>query len=141
MITATQGVKVTSPCATCGGVLVRDVGQFIDRGQLRWGAEGRCQACGNAWCEMGAGPAPEEIRQALLAEHGATRLHLATKEASLAPVLRALREVQHLPLGEARLAAADLRGAGLVGTSVEMAHLAEGLRKRSVATTLARSPT
>ncbi|MFI6107565.1 hypothetical protein [Streptomyces sp. NPDC051310] len=140
MITVTQGVKVTSPCATCGGMLVRDVGQFIDRGQLRWGAEGRCQVCGSAWCEMGTGPAPEEIRQALLAEHGVTRLHLATREASLVPVLRALREVRHLSLGEARLAAADLRGAGMVGTSVEMAHLAEGLRKRSVTTTLAPSP-
>ncbi|MFI1395858.1 hypothetical protein [Streptomyces sp. NPDC020681] len=141
MITATQGVKITSPCATCGGVLVRDVGQFIDRGQLRWSVEGRCQACPNAWCEMGADPAPEEIRQALLAEHGAARLRLATKETSLVPVLRALREIRHLSLGEARLTAADLSGVGLVGTSVEMAHLAEGLRKRSVATTLAPSPT
>ncbi|MEU5757038.1 hypothetical protein [Streptomyces sp. NPDC047829] len=141
MTIATQGVEATSPCASCGGVLVRDVGQFIDRGQLRWGVEGRCQACDNAWCEMGAGSAPEEIRQALLAEHGATRLRLATRETSLVPVLRALREVRHLSLGEARLAAAALRGAGLVGTSVEMAHLAEGLRKRSVATTLAPSPT
>ncbi|MER5942841.1 hypothetical protein ABT121_36750 [Streptomyces sp. NPDC001928] len=140
MITATQGVKVTSTCAACGGVLVRDLGQFVDRGQLRWGIEGRCQACPNAWCETGAGPAPQEIRQALLAEHGATRLRLATEAASLAPVLRALREMRHLSLGEARLSAAELSGAGMVGTSVEMAHLAEGLRKRSVPTTLVPSP-
>ncbi|GHB51547.1 hypothetical protein GCM10010377_48240 [Streptomyces viridiviolaceus] len=140
MITATQGVKVTSTCATCDGVLVRDVGQFIDRGRLSWGVEGRCRLCSDAWCEMGEGPAPEEIRQALMAEHGTTRLRLATREAGLVPVLRALREVCHLSLGEARLAAADLTGVGLVGTSVEMAHLAEGLRKRSVATTLVPSP-
>jgi hypothetical protein len=140
MITATQGVKVTSTCAACGGVLVRDVGQFIDRGQLRWGVEGRCQACLNAWCEMGAGPAPQEIRQALLAEHGAVRLRLATSEASLVPVLRALREMLHLSLGQARLTAAELSGAGLVGTCVEIEHLAEGLRKRSVATVLLPSP-
>ncbi|MCF3131676.1 hypothetical protein [Streptomyces olivochromogenes] len=136
MITVTQGVKVTSTCVACGGVLVRDLGQFVDRGQLRWGIEGRCQACPNAWCETGAGPAPQEIRQALLAEHGATRLRLATEEASLVPVLRALREMRHLSLGEARLTAAELSGAGMVGTSVEMAHLAEGLRKRSIVTTL-----
>jgi hypothetical protein len=141
MITATQGAKVTSPCVTCGGVLVRDVGQFIDRGQLRWSLEGQCQACHNTWCETGAGPTPEEIRQALLAEHGAARLRLATKEASLVPVLRALRETSHLSLGEAQLTAAELSGGGMVGTSVEMAYLADGLRKRSVATTLAPSPT
>ncbi|MEU1598854.1 hypothetical protein ABZ468_40085 [Streptomyces sp. NPDC005708] len=56
-------------------------------------------------------------------------------------MLRALREVRHLALGEARLTAADLSEGGLVGTFVEMAHLAEGLRKRSVATTLSPSPT
>ncbi|MGN5376574.1 hypothetical protein ACQ4WX_00350 [Streptomyces lasalocidi] len=136
MITATQGVKVTSTCVACGGVLVRDVGQFIDRGQLRWGIEGRCQACPDAWCETGTGPAPQEIRQALLAGHGAARLRLAAKEASLVPTLRALREMCHLSLGEARLLAADLSEGGLVGTSVEMAHLAQGLRDRSVATAL-----
>ncbi|MEU6878873.1 hypothetical protein [Streptomyces sp. NPDC046712] len=140
MVTATQGVKVTSPCAACGGVLVRDVGQFIDRGQLRWGVEGRCHGCPNAWCEMGVAPAPEEIRQALLAEHGAALLRLAAEEASVVPVMRALREMRGLSLDEARLTAAGLRGAGLVGTFVEMTHLADGLRKRSVATTLTPAP-
>ncbi|MEU8971183.1 hypothetical protein AB0D11_18195 [Streptomyces monashensis] len=140
MITAAQGVKVTSTCAACGGVLVRDVGQFIDRGQLRWGIEGRCQACPDAWCETGTGPAPQEMRQALLAEHGAARLRLATEEAGLVPVLRALREMCHLSLGEARLMAADLSEGGLVGTSVEMAYQARGLRNRSVATALVPPP-
>lgn len=70
---------------------------------------------------MGAGSAPEEVRQALLAEHGSTRLRLATKETSLVPVLRVLREMRDLSLGEARLEAADLKGTGLVGASVEMA--------------------
>ncbi|MFJ5548610.1 hypothetical protein [Streptomyces sp. NPDC093225] len=139
MITATQGVEITSSCPACGGVLVRDVGQFIERGQLRWGIEGRCQACANGWCEMGVGPAPEEIRQALLAQHGSARLRLAA-ETNLVPVLRALRDMRHLSLGEARLTAAELSGPGLVGTSVEMAHLAEGLRKRSVSTALVPSP-
>ncbi|MFE0605437.1 hypothetical protein ACFW2T_27370 [Streptomyces sp. NPDC058892] len=139
MITATQGVTSTSSCPACGGALVRDVGQFIERGQIRWGIEGRCQACAHGWCEMGAGPAPEEIRQALLTQHGSTRLRLAS-ETNLVPVLRALREMRHLTLGEARLMAAELSGPGLVGTSVEMAHLAEGLRQRSVSTTIDPSP-
>ncbi|MEV5204687.1 hypothetical protein [Streptomyces sp. NPDC053720] len=140
MITATQGVKLTSQCASCGGELVRDVGQFIDRGRLQWGVEGQCQACPNAWCEMDTGPAPEEIRQALLTKHGAARLCLANKEASLVPVLRALREMHHLSLSEARLVAADLRAVGLVGTFVEIAYLAEGLRNRSVTVTVIRPP-
>ncbi|WP_162468909.1 hypothetical protein [Streptomyces adustus] len=53
-------------------------------------------------------------------------------------MLRALREIRGLSLVEARLAAAELSGAGLVGTYVEMAHLAEGLRRRSIATAVAQ---
>ncbi|WP_228472896.1 hypothetical protein [Streptomyces cyaneochromogenes] len=55
-------------------------------------------------------------------------------------MLRALREMRHLSMADFRLMTADLSGAGLVGTSVEMAHPAEGLRKRSVASTLVPSP-
>ncbi|WP_330291133.1 hypothetical protein [Streptomyces sp. NBC_00576] len=141
MITTAQGVKLTSQCESCGGELVRDVGQFIDRGRLRWSVEGQCQTCPNAWCEMDTGPAPEEIRQALLAEHGHARLRLADKNASFVPVLRALREMQNLSLGEARKVVADLREVGVVGTSVEMAYLAEGLRNRFVTVTITSSPT
>ncbi|MCX4986045.1 hypothetical protein [Streptomyces sp. NBC_00572] len=133
MITATQGVTLTSQCASCGGELVRDVGQFIERGRLWWGVEGQCRACPNAWCEMDTGPAPEEIRQALLTRHGAVWLRLANEAASLVPVLQALRETHHLSLGEARLTAAELRAVGMVGTSVEIEYLAERLRNRSVA--------
>ncbi|WP_406177394.1 hypothetical protein [Streptomyces sp. NBC_00996] len=140
MITATQGAKLTSQCESCGGELVRDVGQFIERGRLQWSVEGQCQACPKTWCEMDTGPAPEEIRQALLTEHGPARLRLADKDAGFVPVLRALREMQ-LSLGEARLMAADLKEVGLVGTSVEMAYLAEGLRNRFVTVTITSSPT
>ncbi|MEW1892244.1 hypothetical protein [Streptomyces sp. NPDC085659] len=136
----TQGVQVTSTCAACAGVLVRDVGQFIERGEVRWGVEGRCQECPAGWCETGTGPAPQEVRQALLAEHGAARLRLAGTRGSLVPVLRALREINGLSLGEARLAAADLSGEGLIGTLVEMTLLAQGLERRSVTTTLVTSP-
>ncbi|MEU5825849.1 hypothetical protein [Streptomyces sp. NPDC047803] len=135
----TQGVQVTSRCAACAGVLVRDVGQFIEQGELRWGVEGRCQECPAGWCETGTGPTPQEVRQALLAEHGAARLRLAGV-GGLVPVLRALREMNGLSLGEARLAAADLSGEGLIGTFVEMALLAQGLERRSVVTTLVTSP-
>ncbi|MER5382010.1 hypothetical protein ABT040_17275 [Streptomyces sp. NPDC002688] len=141
MITATQGVTLTSRCEHCGGELVSDVGQFIERGELWWGVEGQCQACPNAWCETDTGPAPEEIRQALLTAHGPARLLLADKATSIVPVLRALREMYHLSLGEARLMAANLKEVGLVGTSVELAHLAEGLRNRFVTVTITSSAT
>ncbi|MFJ7905907.1 hypothetical protein [Kitasatospora sp. NPDC096204] len=127
-------MKITTHCDDCDGVLIRDVGQFIDRGQVWWGTEGRCRTCPAAWCEQdGGGPTPEEIRQALPAEHGPARLRLAGPESSLVPVLRALREIHGLSLAQARAMAHELRTTGLVGTLVEMELVAAGLRHRSVA--------
>lgn len=132
-----QGVKVAARCEDCGGVLIRDVGQYLDREQLWWGTEGACETCSNGWCEQDTGGAtPERIRQALLAEHGPARLHLADDEPSLIPVLRVLREALHLSLGQACTMASELKETGLVGTLVEMELIAAGLQRRSVATTI-----
>ncbi|MYV91185.1 hypothetical protein GT350_13220 [Streptomyces sp. SID1034] len=115
-------------------MLIRDIGQFIDGGQVWWGTEGRCQACPTAWCEQDSGgTTPEEIRQALLAKHGPARLRLAGPESSLVPVLHVLRETHGLSLAQARAMADELKTTGLVGTLVEMELVAAGLRRRSVA--------
>jgi hypothetical protein len=133
----TQGVKITTRCNDCGGVLTRDIGQFIERGQVRWGTEGRCRTCPNAWCEQGTGATtPEEIRQALLAEYGPARLRLVGPEQSIVPVLRALRELHRLSLTQARAMAHELGTTGLTGTLVEMEFAAAGLLRRSVAVTV-----
>ncbi|MGW6404385.1 hypothetical protein [Streptomyces sp. NPDC055134] len=133
----TQGVKVTARCDDCGGALICDIGQYIDRGQLWWGTEGACKSCPSRWCEQDTGGAtPEEIRQALLAEHGSARLRLADNESSLIAVLRVLREALHLSLGQARAMADELKESGLVGTVVEMELIAGGLQLRSVTTTI-----
>ncbi|MFE9404764.1 hypothetical protein ACFYNY_23850 [Streptomyces sp. NPDC006530] len=130
-------MRVTTRCDDCGGVLIRDIGQFIDGGQVWWGTEGRCQACPAAWCEQDSGgTTPEEIRQALLAKHGPARLRLAGPESSLVPVLHALRETHGLALAQARAMADELKTTGLVGTLVEMELVAAGLRRRSVAATV-----
>lgn len=137
----TQGVRTTTPCEACGGMVIRDTGQFIDRGRLWWGTEGACQNCPVTWCEQDSGGAtPEETRQALLTEHGPARLRLTEPEASRVTVLRVLREAGGLSLAQAQARAAELRTAGLVGTLVEMEFLAARLRDRSVAVTVATSP-
>lgn len=129
----TQGVKTAARCDACGGVLERDIGQFIDRGRLWWGIEAGCRSCTAGWCERGSGrETPEEIRRALLAEHGAARLRLTGPGASSVTVLRALREVRDLTLAQTRALAEELRTTGLVGTLVEMELMAGRLRQRSV---------
>lgn len=133
----TQGVKITTRCDDCGGELISDIGQFIDGGQVWWGAEGSCRTCPNAWCEQDSGATtPEEIRQALLAEHGSARLRLTEPESSTVPVLRVLREIHGLSLAQARAMTDELKTTGLVGTLVEMEFVAAGFRRRSVAATV-----
>ncbi|WP_237293240.1 MULTISPECIES: hypothetical protein [Streptomyces] len=76
---------------------------------------------------------PEHIRQALLREHGPTRLRLSSDLPSLVPVLKALRDAgDGLSLGEARARAAQLVADGLLGTLVEMEVLAGHMRAHSV---------
>jgi hypothetical protein len=129
-----QGTRLTGVCAACGGTLVRDIGQFFDRGPLRWGVEAGCADCGDGWCEQGAGSkTPEDIRQALLRAHGAVRLRLVPDGApQRVRVLLALREGSELTLAGARLTAERLMGGGLVGTYVEMEVLAARLRRRGL---------
>ncbi|WP_309057813.1 hypothetical protein [Streptomyces sp.] len=130
----TQGTRLTGVCAICGGMLVRDIGQFFDRGLLRWGVEAGCADCGDGRCEQGTGPkTPEDIRQALLRAHGAARLCLVPDGApQRVRVLLALREGSDLALADARPAAERLMGGGLVGTYVEMEALASRLRRRGL---------
>ncbi len=135
-----QGVKIRTRCEACGGVLILDTGQFIERGRLRWGTEGNCQSCPVAWCEQGSGDVtPQEIRQALLAEHGPARLRLTEPEASAVPVLRALRDVHGLSLARARAMTQELKSNGLTGTLVEMELVAARLRHYSVESAVATS--
>lgn len=138
----TQGVRLTGRCSACGGTTVCDVGQFFERGRLRWGSEGRCEGCAHGWCEMDTGPVtPEHIRQALLREHGPARLRLAADPPSLVPVLKALRDADDgLSLGEARARAARLLAGGLLGTLVEMEVLALHLRGRAVPVAVEPAP-
>ncbi|MFI6687980.1 hypothetical protein [Streptomyces sp. NPDC050485] len=134
----TQGVHVIGRCDACGGTTICDVGQFFERGMLSWGTEGRCTSCQSGWCEEDSGPVtPENIRQALLQEHGPARLRLsADPPKNLVPVLQALRGARELSLGEAREQATQLVETGLTGTLVEMEVLAVHLRGRAVAVTV-----
>ncbi|GAA2212961.1 hypothetical protein GCM10009850_084230 [Nonomuraea monospora] len=107
--------------------------QFIDRGRLCWDVEAACQSCGVGWCEgFGSDETPEDIRAALLAEHGPSRLHVAGPVPSLVPVLKVLREVWKVSLPRARELAGDLTSTGLAGTLAEMEFLAIQLRSRGV---------
>ncbi|MEV0346559.1 hypothetical protein AB0H88_12385 [Nonomuraea sp. NPDC050680] len=129
-----QTAKIESRCGSCEGTLVRQVNQFIDNGQLCWDAEVACESCGTGWCEQfGSGETPEDIRSALLAEHGPSRLCVVGPVPNLVSVLKVLREVWEVPIPQARELADKLTDTGLVGTLAEMEFLHTRLRSRGVA--------
>ncbi|MFE6975664.1 hypothetical protein [Streptomyces sp. NPDC057682] len=128
-------MTTTTRCEKCGRPLTLELGEYIERGRVRWSITGQCTGCPHAWCEQGvSGPTATRIRDALLAEHGPVRLQLTNPEPNPVAVLQALRDALHLPLPEARARATTLRETGLVGTRVEMEFLAEALRRRAIAT-------
>ncbi|GAA2316719.1 hypothetical protein GCM10010149_81050 [Nonomuraea roseoviolacea subsp. roseoviolacea] len=128
-----QTAKIPSRCDRCGGSSVRQVNQFINCGQLWWDAEFSCAFCGDGGCEhAGPGQAPEDVRSALLAEHGPSRLCVVGPVASLVSVMQVLREVAKVSLPRARELADELTDTGLVGTLAEMEFLRNRLRSRGV---------
>lgn len=129
-----QTAKVKSRCVSCEGTQVRQVNQFIHCGELCWDAEVSCASCGAGWCEQfGTGETPEDIRSALLAEHGPSRLCAVGSAPSLVAVLKVLRDVWEVSLPRARELADELTDTGLVGTLAEMEYLKTRLRTRGVA--------
>ncbi|GAA2280965.1 hypothetical protein GCM10010430_78890 [Kitasatospora cystarginea] len=116
-----QTVKIASLCE-CGGMAVRQVNQFINRGEVWWDAEFSCDSCGAYRCEhAGPGSAPDdEWRRALLVAHGPVRLRLAGPVSSLVPALKVFREVSGVSLPQARALVEELSSDGVVGTLSEM---------------------
>lgn len=127
-----QTAKITSRC-DCRSTAVRQVNQFILHDELWWDSEFSCGCCGAYLCEhAGRGPAPDDVREALLAAHGPVRLRLVGPVPSLVPALKVLRELSAASLSRARELAGELSHDGLVGTLSEMEFLKARLQLRGV---------
>lgn len=112
---------------------VRQVNQFVHHDELWWDSEISCGSCGTYLCEQaGPGPAPDDVREALLAAHGSVRLRLVGSVPSLVPALKVFREVAAASLSRARELVGELSQGGLVGTLAEMEFLKARLRMRGV---------
>lgn len=130
--------QIASRCE-CGSMAVRLVNQFILDDELWWDSEFSCGFCGTHVCEhAGPGPAPDDVREALLTAHGPVRLRLAGPVSRLVPAAKVLREVAATSLSRALGLAGELSQDGLVGTLPEMEFLRVRLRLRGVHTEIDR---
>ncbi|GAA2156593.1 hypothetical protein GCM10009760_57750 [Kitasatospora kazusensis] len=124
--------KIASLCE-CGSTAVRQVNQFILHDELWWDSEFSCGSCGTHACEhAGPGPAPGDVREALLAAHGPVRLRLVGPVPGLVPALKVLREVSAVSVQRARELVGELSHDGLLGTLSEMEFLKARLQLRGV---------
>lgn len=118
---------------------VRQVNQFILDDELWWDSEFSCGFCGTHLCEhSGPGPAPDDVREALLTAYGPVRLRPAGPVSGLVPAAKALREVAATSVSRALELAGELSQDGLVGTLPEMEFLKARLRLRGVHTEIDR---
>jgi hypothetical protein len=84
----------------------------------------------------GPGEAPEELRQALLTEHGAATLTVTSEPLGTVNSLKAARGTFDVPLSDLRAVLEQLRSKGLTGTFIEMKFLASGLEAAGMETTI-----
>ncbi|MGC0421624.1 hypothetical protein [Embleya sp. AB8] len=128
----TQGARFTEHCGDCGGVVEGWFGQFIDHEALRWAVDRRCESCGLVIDDGGAGPAPDFVRDPILAEHGAWLLLVGDAPRAKVQSLKAFREVFEVDLKTASTMTGQAMASGWPGTYVEVEFLAGVLRKAGV---------
>jgi hypothetical protein len=113
--------------------------QLIRDNRLRWELEWNCRTCGTVSDDGDWGPAPADLREELLAQHGVHRLRLDGGESGGVSVLSIFREVFGASLGDAQAAASRLRRAGHDGTLVEAELLRDRLREHGIHSAITRA--
>lgn len=128
METVSESAPYRTDCVECGHSTDASVIEVLADGKQEWDLHGTCGNCGSDWYECDFGPPPRSVRAAILAENGPTVLELEAGSTTPAKVMRVLRQMQALPLAQARGLADELLRVGFRGTLVEMESLARPLR-------------
>jgi hypothetical protein len=126
-------------CGTCGAPVEVHVGQTLADAQLRWHRSYACGACGARVEEDDVGPAPEEVRRAVLACGGVWRLLLDATGARAARALKVLRAALGLSVADAAALRRCIPGAVATGTRAEMEQLRRELEADGVPATVDRA--
>jgi hypothetical protein len=126
-----QAARLSSPCPGCGKPCTGWAVQLTRRGRLRWELEWACDECGISH-EGGWGPAPAEIREVILAQHGPYCLDLADSAARSGRILKAFRAALDISIREAQEFANKLQSGGYEGTFVETQLVSDLLQRDGI---------
>ncbi|RST08789.1 MULTISPECIES: hypothetical protein [Streptomyces] len=125
-----ESVAYSARCQDCGGRAQWWGVQVLEGGRLRWDTECSCTACGFTLAVCG-GELPAGLRSRMLAEHGSARLRVEAS-APNAVVMRVLRAVLGVGLGEVRAVLSGVLAGTHSGTLPEMELLARRLRAAGI---------
>ena len=116
-------VQRTVACDRCG----QPASQAFGEGGRGWYESFHCPSCGQAYEADGFTPAPEEFRQAIIAQEGEWALEATASPSTT--LLKALREQFSLSLGQAQELKKRMPGELRRGTRYEMEKLLQGLQQ------------
>jgi hypothetical protein len=117
-------IAVDHRCLSCGATARAEPAQDVVGDRLAWSVSIRCPGCGDAQEIDGWDDTPADVRAAILAEGGLTRVSVDPAADRLA-VLTVLRDGRSL--SEAADTYTRLTAGGLTGTAAEMRLLADRL--------------
>ncbi|HEU4321588.1 MAG TPA: hypothetical protein VFS21_00430 [Roseiflexaceae bacterium] len=115
------------------------VGQYTDGRRLLWNAAYRCERCGHQLELDGSEPTPQNIRQAIIAEHGAWEL-VIPEGCNRARALKVLRSALDLSIVEAAALRNRIPGPVMAGTEHEIRRLHHLLAAEHVPSEMVHRP-
>jgi hypothetical protein len=113
--------------------------QLIARDWLHWTVGCLCPGCGTAFETLGRDGTPAEIREALMARCGLTRLTVEDLSGDSAVALLKVFRQAGASLSEAKASAQLAATSGIEGTRVELELLAQRLREKNLSLTVSAS--
>jgi hypothetical protein len=131
---------VRERCRSCGLEIDVTVGQAVHDRELVWHKGYSCPLCGSRTEEDGRGPAPDDLRCAVLHQEGRWALELTVAGTRATIALKLLRQALNLSLGEIGESRKRLPGVVVTGTRAEMDRLLAILSAEGLQASVAKLP-
>ena len=135
MVYPAINAAIQQRCGKCGSPLECQGGESAYTGTFRWYLSCTCKACGSVTEEDGIGFAPEDLRAAIIKQHGLWELSLVQSASKKAIIAKVLKEALGVSTTEAFALASSNPLAFWRGTKAEVDWLVQQLTGAGVEAT------
>lgn len=127
-----QAAAYETTCTNCHQQCKGWAVQLISESKLRWELDWSCDHCGIEADGGDWGPAPEDVRNRLIAEHGTDCIRGSDSEKRMGKILKAFRDAFGGSMQEAKKSATEFTTTGWRGTHIEATLVTDFLRNSGV---------